>query len=619
MADKWHDINNPGAWQKPEKPESGSGKPADPDDNVPPEPQKPLVKLSEGKFVPPAEGAEINKKCPVQVNVEYLDDSAKSMQKVTFSLYANYKDATSNLSHYVDGFEKDGVAQAEMTIYPPPEYKEGDRVDYFFKAEHIRGEKVIDSEDLTLPMETQSIVLQKGDYDENGAAAYNKDQSGDNFKPNNVVKKLQGDLITTNFLPKGSDDGFFGDQTDKAVKDFQDYAIKLVRMKRSEGKTENTDKGLDQESPDGIAGEKTRDELDKWLSNNWVKPVPTLRHGEFDDTGVDNGKGKKGTEDHHQGTPVVEAQNNLQKVGVYTDGAVDGWFYDKMLDAVKQFQDAAAKGKFIINEVLTDIGEILSGHQKGEVDAKTQEFMKKVVDKGGKVPQDLITLEMLHVANPNGTDDYHNRILPFLNKYATSYEINTPERIAHFLSQIGHESRFKAVEEDLNYSEKNMKKVFGCKPGSWVNDDCPEEKRVRLKLWNHPDQYSRNPEKLGNYVYADRLGNGNEDSGEGYKYRGRGLIQLTGKANYQMFTNIHNKKNPDDKKDFVSNPELIVSELQYGIESAFVWWDQNHVNTLCNGRSDEDVKNVTYKVNGGYNGLEERKKIFNTIISSIKR
>jgi peptidoglycan hydrolase-like protein with peptidoglycan-binding domain len=401
MADKWHDINNPGAWRKPEKPESGSGKPADPDD-APPEPQKPLVKLSEGKFVPPAEGTAINKKCPVQVNVEYLDDSAKSMQKVTFSLYANYKDATSNLSHYVDGFEKDGVAQAEMTMYPPPGYQEGDSVDYFFKVEHIRGEKVIDSEDLTLSMETQSIILQRGDYDENGAAAYNKDQSGDNFKPNNVVKKLQGDLITTNFLPKGSDDGFFGDQTDKAVKDFQDYAIKLVRMKRSEGKTENTDKGLDQQSPDGIVGEKTRDELDKWLNNNWVKPVPTLRHGEYDDTGVDNGKGKKGTDDHHQGTPVVEAQNNLKKVGVYTDGAVDGWFYDKMLDAVKQFQDAAVKGKFLINEVLTDIGDILSGHQKGEVDAKTQEFMKKVVDKGGVVPKEF-DIDWEFIAKLEGT------------------------------------------------------------------------------------------------------------------------------------------------------------------------------------------------------------------------
>jgi hypothetical protein len=143
MADKWHDINAPGTWQKPDpdKPTPESNKPADAAKDAPPEPQKPLIKLSEGKFVPPDEGTEINKKCPIQVNVEYLDDSAKSMQKVTFSLYANYNDTSSNLNCYVDGYEKDGIAHAEMTMYPPPGYMEGDSVDYFFKAEHIRGEK----------------------------------------------------------------------------------------------------------------------------------------------------------------------------------------------------------------------------------------------------------------------------------------------------------------------------------------------------------------------------------------------------------------------------------------------------------------------------------------------
>jgi peptidoglycan hydrolase-like protein with peptidoglycan-binding domain len=387
MADKWHDINAPGVWQKPNQdtPQSGSTQPADAAEDAPPEPPRPLVKLSEGKFVPPDEGTEINKKCPVQVNVEYLDDSAKSMQKVTFSLYANYNDTVSNLSHYVDGYEKDGIAQAEMTMYPPPAYKEGDSVDYFFKAEHIRGEKIIDSEDLTLPMETKPIILQKGDYDENGAEAYNKEQSGENFKPNNVVKKLQQDLITICFLPKGSDDGFFGDQTDKVVKEFQDYAIKLIRMKRSAGKTENTDKGLDQESPDGIVGEKTRDELDKWLSNNWIKPIPTLRHGEYDDTGVDNGKGKRGTDEHHQGTPVVEAQQNLQKVGLYLDFKIDGWFHDNMLCGVKDFQSAAADATFVVNGKLTIFDQKLTGFRKEELCPNTQEYLKMVVDKRGVV------------------------------------------------------------------------------------------------------------------------------------------------------------------------------------------------------------------------------------------
>ena len=383
MSEPWHDINAPGLRQKPKKPESN--KPAVTDDVPPPPPKKPLVKLSDGKFVPPDEGAEINKKCPVQVSVEYLDDSAKSMKKVTFSLYSNYNGQTSNLSHYADGYEKDGIAQAELILYPPPGYQDGDKVDYFFKAEHIRGEKVIDSADITLPQETTTIILQKGHYDENGAASYDKPQSGDNFKPNNVVKKLQGDLITTAFLPEGSDDGFFGDQTDKAVNDFQDYAIKSIRMKRSVGKTETADATLDQQAPDGIVGKKTRDELDKWLQSTWIKPIPTLRHGEYDDTGVQNGKGQRGADDHHQGTPVVEAQQDLQNVGVYSDGAIDGWFFDKMLSGVNIFQSAAADATFSVNGKTTQFDQKLTGYQKGEMCPKTQEYLKMVVDKSGVV------------------------------------------------------------------------------------------------------------------------------------------------------------------------------------------------------------------------------------------
>ena len=392
MAEKWHDINAPGVWQKPnkDKPGSGSTTPADTADTDAPaqEPEKPLIKLSEGKFVPPAEGAAINKKCPVQVNVEYLDESAKSMQKVTFSLYANYQDAVSNLSHYVDGYEKSGVAQAEMTMYPPPGYKEGDNVDYFFKAEHIRGEKIIDSEDLTLPMETKSIILQKGDYDENGAAAYNKDQSGDNFKPNNVVKKLQGDLIRTIFLPKGSDDGFFGDQTDKALRCFEDYAIKPDRMKQKVGKLEKADKTLEKPQPDGIFDQKTKDELDKWLNYCWIKPIPPLRLGDFDDEGVKNNKGKRGGEDYFQGTLVLDLHKLLATVGTYL-GQHDGWFGDITHSALKLFQDHASKGDMVDingNPIQLPEQDRLKGHTVGVADAPTQEALKQCQEKKIKVP-----------------------------------------------------------------------------------------------------------------------------------------------------------------------------------------------------------------------------------------
>jgi hypothetical protein len=160
-------------------------------------------------------------------------------------------------------------------------------------------------------------------------------------------------------------------------------------MKRSVGKTENTDKGLDQESPDGIVGEKTRDELDKWLNNNWIKPIPTLRHGEYDDTGVDNGKGKKGTDDHHQGTPVVEAQQNLQKVGLYLDFKIDGWFHDNMLCGVKDFQSAAADATFVVDGKLTIFDQKLTGFRKEELCPATQDYLKMVVDKRGVVPDKI--------------------------------------------------------------------------------------------------------------------------------------------------------------------------------------------------------------------------------------
>jgi uncharacterized protein (TIGR02594 family) len=230
------------------------------------------------------------------------------------------------------------------------------------------------------------VELKKGDYDEDGAKTYVKPESGENFKSNGVVKALQGDLIKTSFLTKDSDDGFFGDQTDKAVREFQGYAIKTERMKRSAVKTEKTNQPLDLPQPDGVVEKKTRDELDRWLQSDWVKPIPTLRHGEYDDTGVSNGKGKRGTDDHHEGTPVVDAQKDFQKVGVYVDFALDGWFFDYMKDAVKLFQEAAVKGAFIINGALADIGEKLTGHSKGELCPKTQEFLKKVAEKEGKVP-----------------------------------------------------------------------------------------------------------------------------------------------------------------------------------------------------------------------------------------
>ncbi|WP_420991657.1 glycoside hydrolase family 19 protein [Cupriavidus sp. 30B13] len=233
----------------------------------------------------------------------------------------------------------------------------------------------------------------------------------------------------------------------------------------------------------------------------------------------------------------------------------------------------------------------------------------------------LITIEMLTSVNPNGSRDYHEGIIPALNKYAKGYFVTTPKRIAHFLSQISVESGFMNVGEDLKYSSRRMKEVFGCRPvphGNHtpkyhiVGDDVVcNFGQLRTKLWTEAGYYSNNAEHLGNYVYENRYGNGPESSGDGYKYRGRGLIQTTFKANYEIFNNEHNVRFPGDQHNFVENPDLLLNSLEYGIESAFVYWAvTRNINAVAD---DGNVLAVTKKVNGGTIGLAERRDAYNRV------
>jgi GH24 family phage-related lysozyme (muramidase)/peptidoglycan hydrolase-like protein with peptidoglycan-binding domain len=387
--DKWADIDDAGYWHAPEAEEKPDG-PAVTDDIISQEKkEEPLVKLSSGIFIEPSMGFEFNKQCKVRIKVDYLDESARNMKKVNFSLFSKYLGKTANLNVSKDGYEQDGYAEADVTLYYPSTYDEEKdlNVKYFFRATHRRGEKAVDSMELNMPQPLHFVELKKDDYDENGADKYNKEKDGDNYKEKQVVTELQKNLVTLGFHENSKDavDGYFGDKTDKAVREFQDYAIKTDRMKRNKGKIEQADRALDQSEPDGIVGKKTADEIDLWLRKGWTKPEITLRHGEYDDTGVWNGKGKTGTDDHHKGKPVVEAQENLQNAGVYKEYNVDGWFHDHMYEAVKQFQEAAAEGKFLIDNVLTDIGEKLTGHVKGSYCPKTRAYLQTVVEKKGVV------------------------------------------------------------------------------------------------------------------------------------------------------------------------------------------------------------------------------------------
>ncbi|MGF6646916.1 muramidase [Paraburkholderia sp. GAS82] len=225
----------------------------------------------------------------------------------------------------------------------------------------------------------------------------------------------------------------------------------------------------------------------------------------------------------------------------------------------------------------------------------------------------LITLEMLVAVEPSNSTDYYQTILPYLNKYAAIYLVNKPKRIAHFLSQAAHESRLRASEEELSYSPQNMRKTFGCKGGPKNYDsrcdDCTHG-RLREKLWGQPQYYAHNPKHLADYVYANRMENGAEDSGDGYKYRGRGFIQVTGKSGYQSFQDEHNRRSPDDRQDFVENPDLVFSNAEYAVESAFVFWARTNLNSVADSGT---VKDVTQVVNGGQTGYSDRLRRFNTI------
>ncbi len=168
------------------------------------------------------------------------------------------------------------------------------------------------------------------------------------------------------------------------------------------------------------------------------------------------------------------------------------------------------------------------------------------------------------------------------------FELNTPLRLAHFLAQAGHESGgFKAVNENLNYGAKGLLGIF--------KKYFPTEEKAKL--------YERNPQKIANLVYGGRMGNGPEGSGEGYKFRGRGYIQLTGKDNYKAFDAVV-------AENIVETPDLVATK--YPLLSAAWFFHKNGLHKIADeGASEAVVTKVTKRVNGGTIGLADRLKHFN--------
>jgi putative chitinase len=175
---------------------------------------------------------------------------------------------------------------------------------------------------------------------------------------------------------------------------------------------------------------------------------------------------------------------------------------------------------------------------------------------------------------------------------ASKFGINTPVKLAHFLAQCGHESAgFKVVNENLNYSSDGLKKIF-----------------PKYFPGNLSESYARNPEKIAAKVYGGRMGNGKEETKEGWKFRGRGYIQLTGKDNYTAFGKAINE-------DIVSNPDLVATK--YPLLSA-AWFFSKNCLGKCVDASEATVTSVTKCVNGGTIGLPDRIKHFKEYYELLK-
>jgi putative chitinase len=185
-------------------------------------------------------------------------------------------------------------------------------------------------------------------------------------------------------------------------------------------------------------------------------------------------------------------------------------------------------------------------------------------------------------------------VIDSIPEVASKFGINTPLRVAHFLAQCGHESGgFRLTQENLNYSAKGLNGIF--------------KKYFPTEAAAAP--YNRNPQKIANKVYSNRMGNGTEASGDGYKFRGRGYIQLTGKENYTAF-------GKSIGVDIPSNPDLVAS--QYALASAAWFFSKNGLHKIADeGASDLVVTKITKRVNGGTIGLPDRIKHFKEYYSLL--
>ena len=203
----------------------------------------------------------------------------------------------------------------------------------------------------------------------------------------------------------------------------------------------------------------------------------------------------------------------------------------------------------------------------------------------------LVTFDQLNDFFEDTDESVIEKFVEPLNEIMTFYEINNPNRIAMFLAQVGHESGgLRATQENLNYRAETLLKVF---PKYFRGKD--------------PNEYAKQPEKIANLVYASRMGNGPPESGDGYRFRGRGLIQLTGRSNYTIFA--QDMEMPlDEVIEWAGEPEG-------ACWSAGWFWDSRELNQWAD---KGDILTVTKKINGGTIGLKDREEHYHAALEIFR-